>query len=75
MGIDYENHFSMNADILINVGDPINISDYYGESVKNSAEATNKLTTRVEDKLKDLLINISDSENYNDNYYFLHRFH
>jgi len=74
MGIDYENHFSMNADILINVGDPINISDYYGESVKNSAEATNKLTTRVEDKLKDLLINISDSENYNDIYYLLHKF-
>ena len=38
IGIDYENHFNMNSDILLNVGEPININNYFDEYVKNPVE-------------------------------------
>ena len=31
LGIDYENHFNMNSDILLNVGNPIDVSKYYDQ--------------------------------------------
>ena len=73
LGIDYENHFSMNADILLNVGDPINIREYYDEYLKNNAETINKLTNEIGRQLKDLVLDITDSENYEEIYFMLHR--
>ena len=74
LAIDYESHFKMNADILLNVGDPIKVSDYYSGFEKNSTEAINKLTLKIADDLKSLMINIQDLENYDELYYLLHRF-
>ena len=74
IGIDYENHFSMNADVLLNVGNPIKINDYFEEYVKNPVEVINKLTQQVRQNLELVLINIQDHENYDEIYYLLHRF-
>jgi len=74
LGIDYENHFNMNSEILLNVGDPIKVSDYYSEFEENSAEAINKLTLKIGKDLESLIINIRDRENYDELYYLLHRF-
>ncbi|MAJ05974.1 MAG: hypothetical protein CL827_03820 [Crocinitomicaceae bacterium] len=73
LGIDYENHFSMNADILLNVGEPIVVKKYYHEFINYNAETINKLTNKVSELLKDLLLDINDQENYEEIYYLLHR--
>ena len=73
LGIDYENHFNMNSEILLNVGDPIKVSDYYTEFKENSAEAINKLTLKIGNDLESLIINIRDQENYDELYFLLHR--
>jgi 1-acyl-sn-glycerol-3-phosphate acyltransferase len=74
VGIDYENHFNMNSEVLLNVGNPIKVSDYYSSYEENSAEAINKLTLKIGEDLGSLIINIEDIDNYDELYYLLHRF-
>jgi 1-acyl-sn-glycerol-3-phosphate acyltransferase len=74
VGIDYENHFNMNSEVLLNVGDPIKVSDYYSSYQENSAETINRLSLKIGEDLGSLIINIEDLENYDELYYLLHRF-
>ena len=74
VGIDYENHFKMNSDILLNVGDPININNYFDEYVKRPVEVLNNLTHQIRQNLESVLIHIKDDENYDEIYFLLHRF-
>ena len=74
LGIDYESHFKMNSDILLNVGEPIKVSDYYSKFIENSVDAINKLTLKIAEDLESLIINIQDIENYDELYYLLHGF-
>tara|TARA_B100000780_G_scaffold278240_1_gene251127 strand:- start:1326 stop:2651 length:1326 start_codon:yes stop_codon:yes gene_type:complete len=74
LGIDYESHFKMNSDILLNVGEPIKVSDHFSKFKENSAEAINKLTFKIANDLSSLMINILDNENYDAIYYLLHSF-
>ena len=74
LGIDYESHFKMNSDILLNVGEPINVSDHYSKFIENSVDAINKLTLKIAEDLESLIINIQDIENYDELYYLLHGF-
>ena len=74
VGIDYENHYNMNSDVLLNVGKPININNYFDEYVKNPVEILKKLTDQVRENLESVLIHIKDDENYDEIYYLLHSF-
>ncbi|MAE15125.1 MAG: hypothetical protein CL821_05995 [Crocinitomicaceae bacterium] len=74
IGIDYDNHFNMNSDVLLNVGEPININNYFDEYVKTPVEILKKLTDQVRENLESVLIHIKDDENYDEIYYLLHRF-
>ena len=74
IGIDYENHFNMNKDVLLNVGEPININEYFNEYVKSPVEVINRLTQQVRRSLESVLIHIKDDEYYDEIYYLLHRF-
>ncbi len=73
LGIDYENHFSMNGDLLLNAGDPIDVSNYYKKHKKEPAETINNLSSEVYNNLEKLLINIKDLENYESIYFLLHK--
>ena len=73
LGIDYENHFNMNGDLLLNAGDPINISEYYNKHKKEPAETINNLSSEVYNQLEKLMINIKDLENYESIYFLLHK--
>ena len=64
----------MNSEVLLNVGDPIKVSDYFSSYEENSVEAINKLTLKIGKDLGSLIINIEDLENYDELYYLLHRF-
>ena len=74
VGIDYENHYNMNSDILLNVGEPININNFFDEYVKSPVEVLNKLTHQIRQNLESVLIHIKDDENYDEIYFLLHRF-
>lgn len=74
IGIDYENHFDMNKDVLLNVGEPININEYFNEYVKSPVEVINRLTQQVRRNLESVLIHIKDDENYDEIYYLIHSF-
>ena len=73
LGIDYENHFSMNGDLLLNAGEPIDISEYFKKHKKEPAETINNLSTEVYNRLEKLMINIKDLENYESIYFLLHK--
>ena len=64
----------MNKDVLLNVGEPININKYFNEYVKSPVEVINRLTQQVRRNLESVLIHIKDDENYDEIYYLLHRF-
>ena len=70
VGIDYENHFNMNSDILLNVGEPININNYFDEYVKSPVEVLNKLTHQIRQNLESVLIHIKDDKNYDEIYFY-----
>ena len=73
LGIDYGNHFSMNGDLLLNAGEPIDISDYFENYIKEPAETINKLSAYVFEQLKSLMISIDDLDNYDSIYYLVHK--
>ena len=74
LGIDYSNHFNMNSEMLSIVGEPLDISNYYVSYQKNPNETINKLTKDITDQLKNVMLDITDEENYQSLYNLLHRF-
>jgi len=74
MGLDYSNHFNMNSEMLMNFGDPIDVSIYYKDYQENPTETINQLTKDIASKLKDLVLDIQDEENYINIYNVLHQF-
>ncbi len=73
LGIDYEDHFRMNGNLYLNAAEPIAVSEYVEDYKSNPSETINKLSERVYNTLRDLIINIKDDENYDQLYYLLHR--
>ncbi len=73
LGIDYGNHFSMNGDLLLNAGEPIDISKYFEKYINEPAETINKLSSYVFEQLKSLMISIDDLDNYDSIYYLVHK--
>ncbi|MDG2343902.1 MAG: 1-acyl-sn-glycerol-3-phosphate acyltransferase [Flavobacteriales bacterium] len=74
LGIDYSNHFNMNAEMLSIVGKPIDVSDYYESYQNNPTETINNLNKDIATQLKSVMIDIKDQENYQSIYNLLHRF-
>ena len=74
MGLDYSNHFNMNSEMLMNFGDPIDVSSYYKDYQENPTETINQLTKDIALKLKELVLDIEDQENYLNIYNVLHQF-
>lgn len=67
VGITYNNYERYRTELLVVFGDPISLSDYYDEYRKNQAQAFNKLSTHLSEKIKPLMIEIA-SEKYYDVY-------
>jgi 1-acyl-sn-glycerol-3-phosphate acyltransferase len=74
LGIDYSNHFNMNSEMLSIVGKPLDVSNYYESYQKNPNETINKLTKDITAQLKNVMLDITDEENYQSVYNLLHRF-
>jgi 1-acyl-sn-glycerol-3-phosphate acyltransferase len=74
LGIDYSNHFNMNAEMLSTVGKPIDVSDYYQAYQKNPTDTINKLNKEIALQLEEIMLDIKDQENYQAIYNLLHKF-
>jgi 1-acyl-sn-glycerol-3-phosphate acyltransferase len=63
VGIDYECYTDYRSTLLVNFGEPLEVSDYYEQYKENPVIAYNKIRSELAGKIKPLMINI-ESENY-----------
>ena len=64
IGIDYSNYQDFRTTLLVNFGPAISVSDYYAQFKENPALAINALKNDLEDKMKELIVNIESEEYY-----------
>jgi len=67
VGLDYSNYQKMGSKLLINIGEPISLSDFYDDYKESPNKGYLKLIKHLGDKMKDVMINI-ESEDYYDMY-------
>ena len=65
VGIDYGDIFKANKHIIINIGKPIEVSDYVNSYSTNPVKATNEIRDRLRKDLSDLTLNLATNSYYN----------
>ncbi len=63
-GLDIGHYMKQNQTLLINYGDPIEVSDYWDQYTENSARAINAIKDRLAQEMKPLMIHIETEEFY-----------
>ncbi|MEN8230764.1 MAG: 1-acyl-sn-glycerol-3-phosphate acyltransferase [Bacteroidota bacterium] len=63
-GLDFGHYVKQNQSLLINYGDPIEVSDYWDLYTENSARGINAVKERLAEEMKPLMINIETEEFY-----------
>lgn len=64
VGLHYSDYIKARSDLYITFGDPISVSDYYTLYQENTAVAMNRLKTDLADKIKPLMVNIENGDQY-----------
>ena len=64
VGIDYGSIFKSNKHIIINIGKPIEVSDYMNLYATNQVKATNEIRERLRVELSDLTLNLATDSYY-----------
>lgn len=64
VGIDYGHYQNFRTTLFVNVGEPIEISDFYREYVDNQAQAINHLKDVYAEQLRHLMIDIQNEAYY-----------
>ncbi len=64
VGISYQDYYDFRTDAMINFGKPINVEDYIELYKENPQKANHELVEQVKKELSTLIIDIQDSENY-----------
>lgn len=72
VGIDYESYTSYRSTLLVNFGEPMDISGFYNDYKVNPPVALNKIKAALSERIKPLMIDI-ESEAYYDLYNELRR--
>ena len=72
VGLDYSHYFKIRHDVIINFGEPIEVSDFYDLYVQDAPRAVNMLRDKVAEELHKQMIDIRSDEFY-ESTYFLHR--
>jgi 1-acyl-sn-glycerol-3-phosphate acyltransferase len=63
VGVTYSTPAKFRGDGYFQLGEPINVKDYYEEYKQQPPQAIIKLTKEIEDRLKPLTLNLNDKEN------------
>jgi 1-acyl-sn-glycerol-3-phosphate acyltransferase len=64
VGLDYSDYRNFRSDLLVNYGEPIEISQYWDLYRENQPKALNLLRNALAEKLNPLMINIQNTEYY-----------
>jgi len=64
VGINYQDYYEFRTDVLINFGKPISVREYRAQYEENPQKANHELVQRVTEELSSLIIDIRDTENY-----------
>lgn len=64
VGISYSKHTRFRGDLLVNFGEPIRIKDFIDSYKENSNKTYVDLNEEIEKRIKGLIVNIDDVENY-----------
>ncbi len=64
VGIDYECYTTYRSTLLVNFGEPMDLSPFYGIYKKNPATGLNKIREALAERMKPLMIHIESREFY-----------
>ena len=64
VGLDYGSIHKYGKHIIINIGKPVDISEYIETYRENQAQAMNELRQRLSDSLKSLTVDVASAEHY-----------
>ncbi len=64
VGITYSHYERYRSELLVVYGEPIPLSDYYEDYRQNPAQALNKLTGHLSEKMRALMIEIKSVDHY-----------
>lgn len=64
VGIDYSHYWNFRSKVVVNFGNPIEVSSLYDIYKGNPALAFNILKNKLSDELKKIMLHIHDSKNY-----------
>ncbi|MCR5453501.1 MAG: 1-acyl-sn-glycerol-3-phosphate acyltransferase [Bacteroidales bacterium] len=64
VGINYQDYYEFRTDVLINFGKPISVKEYRSQYEENPQKAHHDLVQRITGELSSLIIDIRDTENY-----------
>lgn len=64
IGLDYEHYQKFRKTLFINVGEPIEVSEYWSLFETDPVAATNKLRDKLSDELRKVMIDIQTEEYY-----------
>lgn len=60
----YENYFGLQTEFMVKFGTPIHLQDYYELYKTKPRTAQRKLNEKVREQISDLMLNITDLDNY-----------
>ncbi|MCC6599793.1 MAG: 1-acyl-sn-glycerol-3-phosphate acyltransferase [Crocinitomicaceae bacterium] len=66
VGLDYENFYSYRSKLLINIGHPLDVADFYPMYKEDPVRAMSILMNRSAEALSNCMIDIRDNHHYND---------
>ncbi len=63
-GIDYSHYQKFQQSLLIQIGNPVEVSEYWEEYQENQAKAINSLRNRLAEEMRKVMIDIKSDEYY-----------
>ncbi len=73
-GIDYEHYRKFRKNWFVNIGEPIEVSEYYDVYKENQAQGFNALRDRLSEEIKKVMVHI-ETEEYYDLYLYVKDFY
>jgi len=64
VGLEYSHYYKFGSKMLLRLGEPINVLDYYPKYLKNNAKAINELIAELYIRIKKEMIHIKSEEYY-----------
>lgn len=64
MGHNYSGYFGMQQDLLMNIGEPIHLSELYDTYKENPERARHLLNLKARERVENLMLNIEEVDNY-----------